>query len=775
MIKRITYVKNFRCYQRWKQSPGAIDFQALNVIYAPNGTGKSTLATLLSGVPEDKEWTHGLKALIQPGDSEERDKVEAPGHWDWSNVCLFNAEYVRKNLRFDSEDTETGAPALMYFGKPSVEQKKRREEALQRIQELTKQLKELQKQHRKATRERQNTAKNVGGMAVNTLASFNNRFKRGFNAGHVEQALRQPLTPLDELARFGEQDNTLLGNQVWKPVSEVLDPGLTTQDLWDQVNTVRQRTVRSTVIEELAADSAHSTWVRRGMDLHHGRDTCLFCGSALEESRTLRLEEHFDEGYARLESEITGVHERINDLRRQAERLVTELPHAVQFLEHLRSFYEAAAKEVRGNVDGFLLLLDRLASSLDEKRGSMFLPLTPVDLDVVGSLDLSAVNSLIEEHNEGTRSQEEDRARAAERRFQRMLYDVQDTWQQLCDEEASLHEQIKVCEDELARCREVLKETPDEGMNPDHFLPTLNNDIASLLSRKELSFDHVDGHYRVLRDGEPARHLSEGERTVIALLYFLKSLEERGRDLERTIVVVDDPVSSLDDHLMQGVHSTLVTRLDPGVLCRQLFVFTHSTTFLRYWRDTLTPGKRREKWPAKGTLHFMKSSLHPDPDNAVRMVRRPVLDPVDLTGPEFNALSTEYALVFYRAARDLLASLGSSSVNDDVRLATSTPNDARKILEHVLQFKFPKQGENLTSALDQALKDEPVRLQRLKAYVHGNSHRSPAGDAWQLLDPETRDALIDVFFLIRQTDRDHFDGMCARLGLTDHVPLLTGR
>lgn len=59
--------------------------------------------------------------------------------------------------------------------------------------------------------------------------------------------------------------------------------------------------------------------------------------------------------------------------------------------------------------------------------------------------------------------------------------------------------------------------------------------------------------------------------------------------------------------------------------------------------------------------------------------------------------------------------------------------------------------------------------------MHGNSHRSPAGEAWQLLDPETRDALIDVLFLIRQTDRDHFDGMCARLGLTDHVPLLTGR
>lgn len=774
MIKRIAYVRNFRCYQRWKQSPGAIDFQALNVIYAPNGTGKSTLATLLSGAPDDKEWTHGLKAVIQPGDGEDQDKVESREHWIWNDVCVFSAEYVRKNLRFDSEDAETGAPALMYFGEPSVEQKQRREGALQRIQELTKQLKDLQKQHRKATRNRQNTARDVGGMAVNTLSSFNNRFKRGFNASHVEQALRQPLTPLDELARFGAQDSALLESQKWEPVPEVTDPGLTTRDLWEQVNAVRQRTVRSTVIEELAANAAHSVWVRKGLDLHNGRDTCLFCNSALQDSQIRRLEEHFDEGYARLESEITEIHGRINDLRRQAERLVNELPHEVQFFEHLRSFYETAAKQVRGNVDEFLLLLDRLASGLDEKRGSMFLPLTPVDMDVVRSLDLGAVNSLIEEHNEGTRSQDADRAQAAERRFQRMLYDIQHTWQQFRDEEVSLGDQVKACEAELDECREVLKETPEEGMNPDHFLPTLNNDIASLLRRQELSFDHVEGHYRVLRDGEPAQHLSEGEKTVIALLYFLKSLEERGRELSRTIVVIDDPVSSLDDHLMRGVHSTLVTRLDPGVLCRQLFVLTHSTTFLRYWKDTLTAGKQ-ERWAEKSTLHFMKSNVRPDPDHRGRNVRHPVLDPISLTGPEVNALSTEYALVFRRAARDLLTSLESTSADADVRLATSTPNDARKILEHFLQFKFPRQGENLTSGLEQALKDDPVRLQRLKKYVHGNSHRSPEGDAWQLLDPETRDALIDVFSLIRQTDRDHFDGMCARLGLTDHVPLLTGQ
>ncbi|GAB3727535.1 AAA family ATPase [Nocardiopsis nanhaiensis] len=779
MIKRITHVKNFRCYQGWKQHPHAIDFERLNVIYAPNGTGKSTLATLLSGVPEDTEWSHGLELLIQSDSSEKPEAVADPGHWIWDDVCVFGAEYIRKSLRFDSLDAETGAPALMYFGEPSIEQKQLREQTLERIQVLTTRSKDLQKQYNKADSGRKRTLREVGTRAVNELSSFNPRFRRGFDARHVEPALREALTPLDELARFTEQDRTLLVSQAWKPVPELTDPGLTTQDLWERVNEVRGRTVTSNVIEELTGNHSHSTWVQTGLALHEGLDTCLFCDSTIESARVRRLEEHFDEGYTRLEAEITALRERIARLRRQAERIINDLPPNMQFFEHLQGYYERAVKQVRGNIQEFLLLLDQLAGGLDEKKGSMFLPLAPLGAEALGSLDLSAVSSLIDEHNEGVGNQDRDRAQAAERRFHQMLYDIKGTWQQYCNEQASFSEQLTACENELNECKEVLKDTPVEGENPEHFLSTLNADIARLLRREELSFAHVDGNYQVLRDGKPARHLSEGEKTAIALLYFLKSLEEKDRVLARTIVVVDDPVSSLDDDLMKAVHSTLITRLDPGVLCRQLFVLTHSTTFLRCWRDSLTAGKR-EKWAEKGTLHIMKSRRTPDPRDTSRSVRVPVLDPIELDGPQLNALSTEYALVFHRAARDLLASLKSTSVGDDVQLATSTPNYARKILEHFFQYRYPKQGEDVTAGLNEALKDErnqldSLRRDRLKAYVHNNSHRSPKGGDWQLLDQERRDALVDVFALIQQLDPAHFDGMCARLGLTDDLALLTGR
>ena len=74
----------------------------------------------------------------------------------------------------------------------------------------------------------------------------------------------------------------------------------------------------------------------------------------------------------------------------------------------------------------------------------------------------------------------------------------------------------------------------------------LNKELASYLGRDELRFDVEQNGYKIMRGAQPALHLSDGERTSIAFLYFLKSLKATDFDLESGIVVIDDPVSSLD-------------------------------------------------------------------------------------------------------------------------------------------------------------------------------------------------------------------------------------
>ena len=73
----------------------------------------------------------------------------------------------------------------------------------------------------------------------------------------------------------------------------------------------------------------------------------------------------------------------------------------------------------------------------------------------------------------------------------------------------------------------------------------LNEDLRKYLGHGDLQLEVRDTGYEITRRGEPAQSLSEGEVTAIALLYFLKSLDDRRFDEPNGVVVLDDPVSQL--------------------------------------------------------------------------------------------------------------------------------------------------------------------------------------------------------------------------------------
>ena len=55
----------------------------------------------------------------------------------------------------------------------------------------------------------------------------------------------------------------------------------------------------------------------------------------------------------------------------------------------------------------------------------------------------------------------------------------------------------------------------------------LNRELHLYLGHSELQFDVKETGYEITRNGVRAESLSEGEKTAIALLYFLKSLRSR--------------------------------------------------------------------------------------------------------------------------------------------------------------------------------------------------------------------------------------------------------
>src|SRR5690606_10704233 len=71
-----------------------------------------------------------------------------------------------------------------------------------------------------------------------------------------------------------------------------------------------------------------------------------------------------------------------------------------------------------------------------------------------------------------------------------------------------------------------------DGEIKEHRRPAeqINADLASYLGRKDITLTVEDAGYRIMREGIPATKLSEGEKTALAIIYFLKSIEDRGFD-----------------------------------------------------------------------------------------------------------------------------------------------------------------------------------------------------------------------------------------------------
>ncbi len=148
------------------------------------------------------------------------------------------------------------------------------------------------------------------------------------------------------------------------------------------------------------------------------------------------------------------------------------------------------------------------------------------------------------------------------------------------------HERLKCL---LEKIDNKLKELNDQK-RPD--IETINNYLKAL----NLPKYSLDKDYRIvlnsdaLENSEAKIILSDGEKTTLAFAYFLARLKlfYKKEDLKNLVVVIDDPISSLDE---QRIYNTtcLVAKINQELAREklsnekdraQVFVLTHNHTFM---------------------------------------------------------------------------------------------------------------------------------------------------------------------------------------------------
>ena len=100
--------------------------------------------------------------------------------------------------------------------------------------------------------------------------------------------------------------------------------------------------------------------------------------------------------------------------------------------------------------------------------------------------------------------------------------------------------------------------------------------------------------------------LSEGEKTALAFAYFMSKVTTEVTNKSQTIIVIDDPISSLDDNRL---YSTAFLIHDEFKDFKQLFVFSHNLLFLKYINPFFKKNEKATYLINKGEIEDLPSSL----------------------------------------------------------------------------------------------------------------------------------------------------------------------
>ncbi len=289
---------------------------------------------------------------------------------------------------------------------------------------------------------------------------------------------------------------------------------------------------------------------------------------------------------------------------------------------------------------------------------------------------------------------------------------------------------------------------------------TINALVAAYLGHHELTLHATDDGYRLFRHGQPITgQPSEGEKTAIAISYFLSSIEADNRKLADTIVVVDDPVSSLDSKALNYACALILKRLGAA---RQLIVLTHNLQCMNEFRKAWK-GKARDtdrngnlKTPEAGFLFIDVKSSAATGTRSATLTHMPRL---------LRDYDSEYHFLFDRLYR---FTENQDGFGDDLYIL---PHLMRRVLEVFLAFKDPgthSVKDKIEKLCDEHLELDRTALAAVERLVQVESHSDNLDDLTSfspMTIEETRQAATTLIDMMRKVDKGHVDRLiklCAK-------------
>ena len=719
-------------------SDGALinDCKKVNFFYGPNGSGKSTIGNFLNNQDDPQYSSCEIK-------------------WQNNsalNVIVYNREFRERHFREDID-------GIFTLGEATIEDidriKKLKQERDQKSRDLDAKkqaLREKQYEHRSCRnghcdtmwttilKKNESDFQKVFRGFRNNKEKFMEEIVRRYGIAHLSSKTRDDLK--ERMAIVFSEDLEMcsplpvLTDEFVSSISEI-----ESDQIWKRVIVGSKDVPIADLIESL--DNAD--WVNKGRSYLHKDGVCPFCQQkTITESFRQQIESFFGGNYDAGAKRIEQLRSKYLDLTKQ----VIDSCRKVLLDEN--------AVSIGGiDVSEYNSLLANLQSKFAEALAVMSLKKAEPGLKVsiTGSFDkineiqsvILAANTMIEKRNAMIRNKNEERSSL-----------INDVWTFLTDE---YHELIEAYLKEMSNLSKALTSMQQGVDDCQRELNDLNSEIAeaekdvtsvqptvdeinrSLAAYGFTNFQIVpspskENCYQIQRlDGTLATStLSEGEETFITFLYFFqlaKGSVEKSSASARKVLVLDDPISSLDSAVLYIVSSmvkSLIKDIRSGDSdVEQIFILTHNVFFHK--ETSFIDGRAKE---LNDVNYWIISK-----DNNVSSVH-----PYGKTNP----IKTSYELL-WQELRD----------NNSASLVT-TQNVMRRIIENYFGILGKKVDDTIIDSLGSA--EDRIIGRSLISWINDGSHSIP-DDLYINSYSDSVDKYKRVFreIFVRMGHQAHYDMM----------------
>lgn len=535
----------------------------VNILFGWNGSGKTTLSKIFRSL-EKNDVPPGATYKIKTDSghlTEASDRSPIKG-----KIRVFNEDFVLENL--SSSDT---IPHIFFAGKEAVDysaEEKKLEEKKTELRQFV-----IPTTHEDVAK---NTALLIKGVTgINSHRKeltgagyyssydrddfkkrFNNITKRIKNGEIASSAILLRKDGIDSLKK-----QLVDSSQITQTNNKI---GIASKWLLDNVSKINE-TLQSSPLQQKSKrleglSQKQASWVKEGVSLHFGVDpkfdTCLFCDSKIKNEAELL--KHFSDA-------IVLTSNSVSNFLRQIE----------QYSKGLADI-QTATEAQKKNITLIRSSFDQITTSLQEKQNAISDSKNPVSVDTdtlktftnPAPVDATSIAYEIESHYVAERFEE----------FRSAL----NAYNTALNAKQSLADEVKKLEQKVNELKQRAKSTHEPAEK-------LNRLFKIAFPYREIEIVENDDStgYALKRDGNPCdfASLSEGEKNFIALTYFIHALNDaQNRLASDGIVVIDDPVSSLDKPAIFQMFSIIVSEMRINNK-RQYFLLTHNLDFFGHLKE----------------------------------------------------------------------------------------------------------------------------------------------------------------------------------------------